>query len=47
MKITLKALGYQYCENVSGTVKIIVNSANTIDDYVIKICKILPYLIKI
>ena len=43
----IKALGYQYCENVSDTVKIIVNSANTIDDYVIKICKILPYLIKI
>ena len=47
MKITLKALGYQYCENVSDTVKIIVNSVNPIDDYVTKICKILPYLIKI
>ena len=43
----IKALGYQYCENVSDTVKILINSANTIADYVIKICKILPYLIKI
>lgn len=43
----IKGLGYQYCENVSDTVKILINSANPIDDYIIKICKILPYLIKI